>query len=231
MVTGFLGLDQPPAGPVTVNGRPYAQLSAPMHQVGALLDAGGGNKMRIKRLAPALAIVLAVAGCGSAATSTTATASTGTVTTAASGNTHVTLYSINSDGPRFQAIVTGAVGDHGQAVSVYPDGRVDPQHDSDLSLRMTRGSFLLNGAALDTRVVTAFRRWRGNPATCSGSAIVTAQAPVVAGSGTGAYRRVSGSFTLTATVDEIDVKSGCTATGKFLAQVIVITGAGTIRTG
>ena len=186
--------------------------------------------MRIKRLAPALAIVLAVAGCGSAATSTTASASTGTTTTA-STNTHVTLYSINSDGPRFQAIVTGAVGDHGQAVSVYPDGRVDPQHDSDLSLRLTRGSFLLDGAILDQRVVTAFRRWRGNPATCSGSATVTAQVPVVAGSGTGAYRRVSGRFTLTATVDEIDVKSGCTATGTFLAQVIVITGAGTIRTG
>jgi ABC-2 type transport system ATP-binding protein len=55
MVTGFLGpngagktttmrlilgLDHPSAGSVTVNGRSYAQLSAPMHQVGALLDAG-----------------------------------------------------------------------------------------------------------------------------------------------------------------------------------------------
>jgi ABC-2 type transport system ATP-binding protein len=64
MVTGFLGpngagktttmrlilgLDHPSAGSVTVNGRPYAQLSAPMHQVGALLDAGavpGGRSAR-----------------------------------------------------------------------------------------------------------------------------------------------------------------------------------------
>jgi len=64
MVTGFLGpngagktttmrlilgLDYPSAGSVTVNGRPYAQLSAPMHQVGALLDAGavhGGRSAR-----------------------------------------------------------------------------------------------------------------------------------------------------------------------------------------
>lgn len=184
----------------------------------------------LKRIGAALAIVLAVTGCASAATRTTATATT-RVTTAASGNTHVTLYSINSDGPRFQAIVTGAVGDHGQAVSVYPDGRVDPQHDSDLSLRLTRGSFLLNGAALDKRVVTALRHWRGNPATCSGSATVTAAAPVVAASGAGAYRGISGSFTLTATVDEIDAKAGCTATGAFIAQVIVITGTGTVRTG
>jgi len=93
------------------------------------------------------------------------------------------------------------------------------------------GSFLLNGAALDKRVVTALRHWRGNPATCSGSATVTAAAPIVAGSGIGAYRGISGSFTLTATVDEIDAKAGCTATGTFIAQVIVITGTGTVRTG
>ena len=189
--------------------------------------------MRSTRLALALALALAVAiaGCGSAASATAASTTTTPTTPPLSRNTHITLYSINSDGPRFQAIVTGAVGDHGQAVSVYPDGRVDPQHDSDLSLRLTRGSFLLNGAALDKRVVTALRHWRGNPATCSGSATVTAAAPIVAGSGIGAYRGISGSFTLTATVDEIDAKAGCTATGTFIAQVIVITGTGTVRTG
>jgi hypothetical protein len=53
----------------------------------------------------------------------------------------------------------------------------------------------------------------------------------VVGSGTGAYQGITGSFMLTATVDEIDVKSGCTATGTFIAQVIVITGTGTVRTG
>ena len=64
MVTGFLGpngagktttmrlilgLDYPSAGSVTVDGRSYAQLRAPMHQVGALLDAGavhGGRSAR-----------------------------------------------------------------------------------------------------------------------------------------------------------------------------------------
>src|SRR5437763_2226790 len=132
--------------------------------------------MRTKRLMPAFALILATTGCASAVTSTTAVASAPAITSApaasARGNTHITLYSVNSDGPRFQAIVTGAVGDHGQAVSVYPDGRTDPQHDSDLSLRLTRGSFLLNGAALDKRVVTALRHWRGNTAYCSGSELV-----------------------------------------------------------
>ena len=50
----ILGLDYPSAGTVTVNGKPYAQLPDPMHQVGALLDAGavhGGRTARSHLLA------------------------------------------------------------------------------------------------------------------------------------------------------------------------------------
>jgi len=35
----ILGLDRPSAGSVTVNGRHYADLAAPLHEVGALLEA------------------------------------------------------------------------------------------------------------------------------------------------------------------------------------------------
>ncbi len=35
----ILGLDRPTSGTVTVNGKPFAQLAWPMHEVGALLDA------------------------------------------------------------------------------------------------------------------------------------------------------------------------------------------------
>ena len=35
----IMGLDRPTSGSVTVNGRPYADHKAPLHQVGALLDA------------------------------------------------------------------------------------------------------------------------------------------------------------------------------------------------
>jgi hypothetical protein len=52
--------------------------------------------------------------------------------------------------------------------------------------------------------------------------------PVVAGSGTGAYRGISGSFTVTVTIDEVDVKPVCNGTGAFLAQVILIAGPGTV---
>ena len=45
----ILGLDYPSAGTVTVNGRPYAALPAPMQQVGALLDAGAVHGGRTAR--------------------------------------------------------------------------------------------------------------------------------------------------------------------------------------
>jgi ABC-2 type transport system ATP-binding protein len=42
----ILGLDAPTAGTVTVNGRAYADHAAPLHEVGALLDAGAVHKGR-----------------------------------------------------------------------------------------------------------------------------------------------------------------------------------------
>jgi ABC-2 type transport system ATP-binding protein len=45
----ILGLDYPSAGTVTVNGKLYAQLPDPMHEVGALLDAGAVHGGRTAR--------------------------------------------------------------------------------------------------------------------------------------------------------------------------------------
>src|SRR5215470_6680005 len=183
--------------------------------------------------------ILMLASCSSPAKNAAPAHSRGVSATAADsasaarppgGAVHMIAYSINSDGPRFSAIVTGAVGDHGGGVTVYPNGKVDPGHTSQLSLRLTHGSFRLSIAGLDKKIVTAFRHWQGNAATCSGSLSVTDPALVVAGSGTGLYRGIKGSLTLTATIDEIDAKP-CEGTGKFLWQVIVIAGQGTVSVG
>jgi len=45
----ILGLDRPSAGTVTVNGKPYAASPAPMHEVGALLDAAAVHGGRAAR--------------------------------------------------------------------------------------------------------------------------------------------------------------------------------------
>ena len=170
----------------------------------------------------ALAGVLAVAGCAPAAAKTSATGPA-----AARGQTHIMVYSINSDGPYLRAVVSGAVGDYGPAVSVYPDGTVDPAHDSDLEINLTRGSFRLSIAAIDKKLVRAASREPIYPRTCSDFISVTAAAPIVAGSGTGSYRGISGSFTMTATVDEVTPKP-CQSSTAFLWQVITLAGQGTV---
>ena len=45
----IMGLDKPTGGQVTVNGRPYRELSAPLCEVGALLDAKGLHGSRTAR--------------------------------------------------------------------------------------------------------------------------------------------------------------------------------------
>jgi hypothetical protein len=112
-------------------------------------------------------------------------------------------------------------------VSVLPDGRVDPEHTSQLRLELTRGSFRISIAALDSKLVSAFGDSAYYASTCSGHVAVTAAAPVVAGSGTGSYRGISGSFDLTATVDEFD-KAPCGAPSAFVTQIIDIAGSGTV---
>jgi hypothetical protein len=191
--------------------------------------------MDTKRRAAALALAalagaLASAACASATSASVAANATPPAATAAvsSRTAHIMAYSINSDGPAFQVIVTGAVGDWGQALSVYPDGAVDPDHSSELSLKLTHGSFRLSIARLDTGIVSAYHHWPSNPGTCSGSIAVTAATPIVAGSGTGSYRGISGTFTVTATIDEIDVKPVCDGTSPFRSQVVFIVGLGTV---
>jgi hypothetical protein len=136
------------------------------------------------------------------------------------------LYSINSDGPGFRAVVTGAIGDYGPAVTVYPDGQVDPSHSSGMELKLTHGSFRLDIAALDKKLMRITKNEPIYPGTCSDVFGLTTELPVVAGSGTGAYRDITGGFAVTLTGDEVQTKP-CAA-GAFAWQVLVIAGSGSI---
>lgn len=113
-------------------------------------------------------------------------------------------------------------------MTVYPDGRIDPRHTSEMELRLTRGSFRLNIASLGKKIVSAFHHFPGNASTCSGTVRVAGVVPVVAGSGTGSYRGISGTFTMTATIEEVDVPPACDGTGRFLSQVILLAGSGMV---
>jgi hypothetical protein len=189
-----------------------------------------------RNLASAFAIAVSAgalfaAGCASAATKTPAAGGTSeTRTTSADGTVHFIGYSKNSDGPGFTVIVTGAIGDFGPAVTVRPNGTIDPEHTSELRLGLKHGSFRLNIASLEKKIVRATSRWPSTP-TCSFHVSATAAAPVVAGSGTGSYRGISGSVNMTATIDEVDVKPCPNGTSRFLSQLIFMAGSGTVSFG
>jgi hypothetical protein len=188
--------------------------------------------MHINRFASTFAITVSAAallatGCAPA----TIEAPVATkVVPAAGGMVHLIGYSLNSDGPDLRVILTGAIGDYGPAVTVHPNGTVDPEHTSELRLGLQKGSFRLNIASLDKKIVNATTHWT-TTATCSFYLRVTAATPVVAGSGTGEYRGISGSVSMTVTIDEVDVKPCPGGTSRFLSQLIFLVGSGTLSLG
>jgi hypothetical protein len=189
-----------------------------------------------KRLASMFAVVASAgvflaAGCASAATKIPTAGDTSVTKTATAGGTvHVVGYSKNSDGPDFTVIVTGAIGDYGPAVAVRPNGAIDPELTSELKLGLKKGSFLLSIANLGKKIVSVTSHWRATR-TCSFHLSVTAATPVVAGSGTGSYRGVTGGLNMTVTIDEVDVKPCPAGTSRFLSQLIIMVGTGTVSVG
>jgi hypothetical protein len=177
-----------------------------------------------------LAGALAVTGCAASAASTSATATSTAPASAASDTVHLMVYSINSDGPDLRAIVSGAIGDYGPAVTVFPNGKVDPSHTHDLELKLTRGSFKLSITELDKKFVAVTTHEPIYPRTCSDYMTASATMPIVPGSGTGAYRGISGSFHATLTGDEVE-KKPCQPVGAIQWQALVLRGPGRVSVG
>ena len=177
--------------------------------------------MKTKLAAIALT-VMSLAGCATANASTTITTRPTPPAT-----THIVVWSVNSDGAHFRAILTGGVGDYGPAVTVLPDGAVDPSHSSELELKLSRGSFRLSIAKLDAEFADVVAQWPYDAVTCSIHGTIAGTVPVVEGSGTGDYRGIAGSFTATISLDEDWIRErGCNETTPFRAQLLQITGTG-----
>ena len=191
--------------------------------------------MHKKRFVSTLAIAafasaLVTGGCVSAATTPPAAAATasGRAAAATGGTANIMIYAVNTDGAYFRAIVSGVIGDYGPAVSIYPDGQVDPAHNSQMELRLTQGSFRLSIAALNKAFVKAASHEPIYPKTCTDLISVTKTSPIEAGSGTGAYRGIRGSFGVTITLNEVEARPCQPSPGAFRAQLITMAGSGKV---
>jgi hypothetical protein len=173
---------------------------------------------------------LVAGGCASAATGAPAVATASARAAAAtSGTANVMIYGVNTDGAYFHAIISGVIGDYGPAVSIYPDGKVNPQHTSEMVLRLIRGSFRISIAALDKAFVKVASHEPIYPKTCSDLMSVTRSTPIVAGSGTGAYRGIRGSFSVTLTGNEVEARPcGPNRPSAFRSQLLTLAGSGPV---
>jgi hypothetical protein len=167
-------------------------------------------------LAGVLTATAVTAGCASASSAAEPSRA------ASAAKTHLAIWSVNSDGLGFHAILTGPIGDHGTGRST--------RNRKQTLLTLTRGTFRLNTARIDSDFVHHVTRWPYDQATCSIHGSLTDPVPIVPGSGTGAYRKISGTFTLTITLyEDWQRKPGCNETTPFQAQLITIEGAGSIN--
>ena len=184
-----------------------------------------------------LVLMLTIAACGvlltggrvSAATKApAATTAPAAASAATEGKANIMIYGVNTDGAYWHAIVSGVIGDYGPAVSIYPNGQVDPAHNSEMDLRLAHGSFRLSIAALDKTFVKATSHEPIYPKTCTDLVSVTGTTPIVAGSGSGAYRGIRGSFPVTITLNEVEARPCQPTPGAFRAQLITVAGSGTV---
>jgi hypothetical protein len=138
------------------------------------------------------------------------------------GNVHLTDYT-DSDSTTSSVILSGAVGDYGSAKR--DDG------DNQLELNLSRGTLRLDTADLDRQFLARMRHLAVNQHSCSAEATASGRAPIVTGSGTGAYSAVRGTFELSMTLDEVYHPGACRETAPYLAQKIIVAGWGNISDG
>ena len=163
---------------------------------------------------------------GAVASTVTAAAARTPATGGVHGVAHLVIYSINSDGPDFQAIVSGAIGDYGPAVTVLPDGKVDPEHTSEMEVELRHGTFRLYIEPIASKFRAKTSHEPVFPGTCSDYFDVSASVPIVVGSGTGSYRGITGSFSSSLMGNEDQVSPPCS--NAFARQIILLTGSGTV---
>jgi hypothetical protein len=144
----------------------------------------------------------------------------------AAGPVRFTAFTDN-DGTKSAVVLTGVIGDYGQAVRISTDGSSEREYDQ-LDLVVARGSFRLSISGIERQLVTAFARFPANRNTCSGTVTAKGTTPIVAGSGTGAYQGISGEFTLTVAIHEVDSWPRC---GALLSETVVTDGSGRVSFG
>jgi hypothetical protein len=129
-------------------------------------------------------------------------------------------------------VFTGAIGDYGTTLSVNSAGKSDGNGNF-TKITLKKGGFTVDSSNLNAAFSSSGAPTDFNSTNCSGSISVgPATATIVSGSGTGAYKGISGSVDLSATVALIlPKKNGSCNTSNSANPVAAfgaLTGSGTV---
>jgi len=104
-------------------------------------------------------------------------------------------------------VVTGAIGDYGKILDIYKDGKPDPdfytlglvpKDEGYVLVTLQKGTFEIDAQKFDTAEAIGLSGDKVNPMTCWQEG--TSTAPVTTFAGTGLYKGISGTTTLTLTI-------------------------------
>lgn len=126
-----------------------------------------------------------------------------------------------------KVVFTGAIADFGTSVNVTAAGKPTTKKTVYKMLKLSRGSILVDTAGF-TQAVTSASPTTVDTTTCSFVLSGTGSVTIV--KGTGAYRNVTGSFTVTGIIAAVlKTKGGaCTTKGKPAGFYISVQGSGTV---
>jgi hypothetical protein len=112
----------------------------------------------------------------------------------AGGVTNLFATPEGESGVHTTVLFTGAIGDHGQALTITKNGKANANGNY-VKVTLTRGTFEINSTILNARANKAHPS--GDSTTCSGALEVAG--PVSLFDGTGLYTGISGTLTVTET--------------------------------
>jgi len=164
-----------------------------------------------------IALAVGMTSCLLAATAATAAASGGKI------RLFVTYQTPTKD----KALITGAIGDYGKAISETASGKVDPNGNFE-KVTLKRGGFVIDATALNKKLNHS--KPQINKTTCS--VVFGGTGSGVLEDGTGAYAGISGKLAITVTFAGITPKTakGCNLANNapVYGQYQSITGTGQV---
>jgi hypothetical protein len=115
---------------------------------------------------------------------------------AATAGGKIAFYADIGDGASHHAVFTGAVGDYGTVVNIDKNGKVD-QNGNFVKVTLTKGTFEIDATTLNSKLNKSTPPLAENENNCS--ATFSGSAPVKLYNGTGLYKGIAGTATVTVT--------------------------------